>query len=716
MSKELPVPTAAIVAVSNACSFSAKGRKASSHSPYLIRHRNSLCFRIRIPIDIQACLGRKEYRRSLGPSYASTAKVKGLRLAAAALEVFAFTREALFARCGYGGYTQEHKQHEENGVSLDKNRADSVYTRLSGRTLDSLTDDDIRAVAAEWLLIALKGHDALKEGAVLGRRREMEEQGLSPEQVHLENQERTQSEGRICQKHAAIHKAALAQREFSHIQPEADRLLNLCGIHSSGQEGSHQYGKACEELTKAKITFYKMQDSYAEGNFDAYDKTLKRINGMKELPLSTSMPTDDVGINSNNDKGDETSIKFNDAVEEFFREKEIEGSWRPKVAGMERKKFELFKAVIDPDNTLSVGSIRAKHLVRYKEILHLMPANKGKKKEYRDLSIPQLLALVEAGNIPKELRMEANTIRTYCQSAVTFINWAARREYHSNPAIAGNLQIKAEKQAHEYRDPFTRDDITKLFSGLDLIEHQSKPARFWIPLLGLFTGARLEELAQLHLDDIVLVNSQEDARPMFIPGQPVDTATAEDETLCLFINKGKSFQRLKNAGSRRYVPLSPVLTYGLGFMNYLVSVFQQAEEARERRGGNSLHHNNNSSQGRLFPELTRRKETDNFAHAISKWFNVYRIKRGVIPLPGGGKKDFHSFRHTVARWCEQNDVPEKSAARFLGHTHDTMTFGRYGADTAARMLYQRITEGFGLYLKEILDIDQLSYNKYQRKT
>ena len=75
---------------------------ASKHSPYISRHRNALTFRIRIPVDIQACLGRREYRRSLGRCYATEGKLRSLKLALAAHEVFTFAREALQARTPLG--------------------------------------------------------------------------------------------------------------------------------------------------------------------------------------------------------------------------------------------------------------------------------------------------------------------------------------------------------------------------------------------------------------------------------------------------------------------------------------------------------------------------------------------------------------------------------------------------------------------------------------
>ena len=218
----------------------------------------------------------------------------------------------------------------------------------------------------------------------------------------------------------------------------------------------------------------------------------------------------------------------------------------------------------------------------------------------------------------------------------------------------------------------------------------------------------------MHTDDIVLVNRQGDARSVFVPDIDAAAVTAEaiaaalgegSETLCLFINKGKPYQRLKNSASRRYIPLSPVLADKLAFIDYAANIFQQAEQ--ERSEGKLV-----PGDGRLFPELTRKHEHSNFAHELSKWFNKYKASVGVKQQEGRGKKDFHSFRHTFSRWCEQNGASEKSTARHLGHSHDTMTFGRYSTDTAPHLLYESITKGFSEYAGSLLDIEGLKASKW----
>ncbi len=799
------LPTAAVAVRSPRIS----GRRASSHSPYLLSGGgNSLIFRVRVPNDLRPCLGKTEYRRSLGPCYAAEAKVRALRLATAALEVFSFAREVIRARgCsllshgskigghlgttlsnfGGGRSIHRHPNTEKRQVAQGIITHKTKYTTsdFQGRALSSLTDGEIRAVADELLLSALKASslfsveatftkllssggnfsDLPKAGGIEANEfvTRLEEQ-LDEEDAQKEGLSADEILDRRTQTRAENHQAMHAQRQRLLLSGAADEDVafmadqtlkeqgvkvdpeteTLKAILATPPKASIPYIKVYHEVLKAAATYHGIRAQTAQGDYTAHDAEVERLEAKQEarrekrrikVQPQTAIASQPPQQNTNRDSTG-AGRKLSEAIAEMIQEKTRDGSWKPKVARMERVKFDLFQAVVDPEDCLPVASLSATHLKRYKEIILQLPRNRSKDPAYRTLKAPALIKLIESGGIPAENRIEVNTIKTYFQSPTAFLNWAAKYEYHTNPNITAILEIKSDKQPHEYRDPFTNQDITKLFNAKALTEGTTereqartarmerpdsggKASRFWVPLLGLFTGARLEELAQLHTDDLVLVNRQGDARRVFVPSQGVRsdptlsalvTAAQKEggETLCLFINQDKPYQRLKNAASRRYVPLSPVLADDLGFLSYAAWIFQNAEQARAKgeapRG-----------DGRLFPELTRNKEHDNFAHELSKWFNKYRKAVGVEQQAGSGKKDFHSFRHTMARWCEQNDVAEKSAARHLGHSHDTMTFGRYSTDTAPHMLYEAITKGFSEYVRSLLDIDGLKSGHWAQK-
>lgn len=195
----------------------------------------------------------------------------------------------------------------------------------------------------------------------------------------------------------------------------------------------------------------------------------------------------------------------------------------------------------------------------------------------------------------------------------TIFTYAIQEGYCDKNPMSG-LKVQQKVKASAQRCRFTEDDLGRLFSALRMEKQLDvKPHRRWLPLLGLYTGARLNELCQLYLDDIVRIDG-------------ID---------CIHIQTSRSDQKLKNLTSERVVPLHSQLK-ALGFMEYVA-------------------HQRTLGAQRLFPELSLHKR-HGYAHTPSRWFAGVRDRLG---LKGGEqKKDFHSFRHTVADHLKQLGVAE----------------------------------------------------------
>ena len=105
----------------------------------------------------------------------------------------------------------------------------------------------------------------------------------------------------------------------------------------------------------------------------------------------------------------------------------------------------------------------------------------------------------------------------------------------TNPAEG--MQIKSQKRADQERDDYSKEDLEKLFGSKEYREgkHQKSYA-FWTPLIALYTGCRLEEVCQLHLDDI-----------------------RQEGDVWVFDINDKDEKRLKNMSSERLVPVHPEL-------------------------------------------------------------------------------------------------------------------------------------------------------------
>ena len=529
-------------------SFSPKA--TGGKAPYLSIRRSVPSFRIRIPVDLQVCLGRTEYRRSLGPCYASEAKFRALRLATAAHEVFAFAREATCARtesltqraaCGKNNRlpmwsTSNKGKLEESAVRQGNPTMQywSTTADLKGRSLGSLTDQEIRVIADSILLFALKSsaltaheryvlleHNYDKIAPLETGDAEFDaETARLDEKWAREDAERRKTlsteeyEDYHCQllsentriRKEQYRRALMAGKPDAEIARITDYFLKFLGIQvnsitdnqaalfASPPKASIPYIKAYQEILKAHVTLYDINVRTALGDYVSYDEMVERLEQREEawrdkrrikvqnevghqsqpaaLSAAPSQPTasplvvTDNGQEMTQGKG----IKLSEAIQEMFRSKTLEGSWKPKVQRMEREKFNLFQAVVDPEDKLSIANLGAKHISRYKEIVLQLPARRSLNPAYRDLDTPALLHLIESGGIPVSDRIKTNTIKTYFQSVTALINWAAKHEYHKNPVIADNLEIKADKQPHEYRDPFSDQDIERLFAPDSLIK------------------------------------------------------------------------------------------------------------------------------------------------------------------------------------------------------------------------------------------------------
>lgn len=191
---------------------------------------------------------------------------------------------------------------------------------------------------------------------------------------------------------------------------------------------------------------------------------------------------------------------------------------------------------------------------------------------------------------------------------------------------------KKRVAAHEERDPWSSQDLQTLFGcpiwrGSKSEVRQLEPGpnvvrnwKFWLPLLSLYTGARLEELCQLRGEDIRHVNS----------------------VWCFEIND-QDGRLVKNPQSVRWVPVHPELVR-LGFLAHVRKVAPNADD-------------------RVFPTLKPMGPDNKLSYYPTRWFGDVRAKLGIAAGVG-----FHSFRHNVTSRLLNAEVPLVAVSRILGRT------------------------------------------------
>ena len=316
-------------------------------------------------------------------------------------------------------------------------------------------------------------------------------------------------------------------------------------------------------------------------------------------------------------------------VEEYCANQIREGCWTLKTEAENRAIFALWLRISGDQPIHEYGFEQHRS---YKTKLVQLPPNLNKNPSYRDKSISEVLAM-------NCLPAAPNTVNKNLVRISALFDWAINHGFTDlNPA--SGMTIRNPKRANEERKAFSDNDLSKLFGSREYAHSEHRhPYQFWVPLIALHFGARLNEICQLHLCDFL----------------------EDDGVKVIRISEEGGKKRLKTKAARRLIPLHPELVR-LGLLEFVTSLRQQGEI-------------------RLFPELIERR--DGYGQAASKWFASYCTRCGVDE-PG---KVFHSFRHTVIDRLKQSDVSKEKIAALVGHEDDSVTFGRYGKDFNSRILH-----------------------------
>ncbi len=272
----------------------------------------------------------------------------------------------------------------------------------------------------------------------------------------------------------------------------------------------------------------------------------------------------------------------------------------------------------------------------------------------------------QARQTPSEQgRISAVTAENILIRTRALFKWAATRHYcTSNPAADVRVSQPKRKKGQKSRRPFKPAEFMQffqspLFAGCISHSRRFEPgseiirdAKFWLPILGYYTGARLGELVQLHFDDIRL----------------------EGDALSISINEdvpdqiGKSeHKHVKSEAGIRQVPLHPDIR-ALGFVEFV-------QRRRKIRG----------SRKRLFWEV--KFGADGQASTVfSKWFGRALDKVGL----NDPALCFHSFRHNMEDTLRNALAPKYLIDQMIGH-HDPSAAGEYGTGIELGMLKEIIS-------------------------
>jgi integrase len=402
-------------------------------------------------------------------------------------------------------------------------------------------------------------------------------------------------------RHSLLTAETVVDRPLDHISPTVIALTDLDGLRS--RQLAHAAAGTLRTFRQQCHDALALLQAMLEGDVPA-DDDLRVIEGKRNglraflsgegaTALSIKRRPLIPDGEAQNLSRQITSINWSELVRRWAAERKP----RPKTLQAHQSVADQFQALVSAE---PVETITRKKVIQFKD------------------------KLVEQGVTSANLRTKMSRLKT-------LINYGYDNDLVGVRAAEG-IRLPIEKGPT--RRPFDGPSLRALFEGPVHAEGYRPPqgrgeAAYWLPLIGLFTGARLEEIAHLTIDDV---------RPL-----PVGRFKQVDEWHFRFCWDEASNRQLKNAASERDVPVHPELQR-LGLIEYVEEL---------RRAGKT----------QLFPLLTQHRSGKR-AHKWGQWFHSYLRSECAVT---DRLIVFHSFRHTFKDAARDSAVPEGIQRQIMGH-------------------------------------------------
>jgi integrase len=305
--------------------------------------------------------------------------------------------------------------------------------------------------------------------------------------------------------------------------------------------------------------------------------------------------------------------------------------------------FRLLNEILGPD--ASLAGLSHEDGERIFETVQRIPVNANKLRPLRELSLRD--AIDEAARLGLPTLAPKTINDGYMANLGSLFRFAVKRGWMKANPVDG-LRVRQEVAAKEAREPFGKR-LPKLFAAPPWSPQDTsgggKPIRYWGPLLALYQGLRLGEIAGLLVEDV----SEENGQPM------------------LHIRPGK--RPLKTESSRRDLPIHPELIR-LGFLRFV-------EERNKATKG----------AGMLFAG-EKAYARGQWGRGLGDWFVRHLRSLGLT----GRKLTFHSFRHDFRDALREAEIDPALADYLMGHAQHGMG-AIYGAGRPSVARLRRALEG-----------------------
>lgn len=291
---------------------------------------------------------------------------------------------------------------------------------------------------------------------------------------------------------------------------------------------------------------------------------------------------------------------------------------KPEMLKKHRTVLPVFLEVV---GNRPVNQLKQAHIKQFFELICRLPARWKDIARQKDMSIREVANLNQGGLSPQTFDDTYKaSIRPFLEDSIE--TW--QDQGFPSSLTASRIKYTGDRDdAEDKQRAFRAEELKRLFEGEEMksfARNASQAHQFWLPLIGLFTGARVNEICQINPQVDVLQNESQ------IWYFLISDKTEADPML----------RKSVKTGDERAVPIHQQLV-DLGLLNYIDRIKKDGAK-------------------RLFPawKPVRRRASGE----AEKWFREFLKALNLRDETKGARLvGMHAFRHTLLTYGKLQKPP-----------------------------------------------------------
>ncbi len=540
--------------------------------PNLKKTPSGYLFRKVIPVPLRGIIGKTEFKIPCGKTYADA--------------LVNYHIESLKAhKTLEAAKAQLQEQVDSLSVALGRH----FYPQEYLKPITSVTPELVEQLKGFWL--AGLDYDLDKRA-----------QGLSDEDFDMLDQN-------IAKMQLAL-RSGLARGNIDVVIQPLHQLLHLKG-----------YVLALEKEEEERRLAYDFLSAVMEG----YEVLKKRQSGLlaPTPKINAVLPEYVPGMPKDDKEKPDEVLTVGQVIKNYLNDYESK-NLGPAMLKKHRVALPLLGDMVGMK--LPVSQLKQTHINRYFDDIQRLPPRWPDLCRRHKISV---LSLLKNDALLGSKGMSPKTFIDGYRASVSSFLYASRRNYQDQGfpttlTTEGVVYTGSRNDGENAQRYMYIDELKRLFEGPEMQEiaqDASRAHQYWLPHIGLFCGARINEICQINPQVDIHRDDSSDIWYMRV----TDKTAAN-------INVTKS---TKNEVSKRNIPFHPKLIE-LGLLDYL-------EVLR------------NSGQTLLFPKF--KPKNGRASPQAEKWFRTFIAELGLRDeTPGARLVGYHTFRSTILHEGQELEV------------------------------------------------------------